>query len=284
MLVTFGYPASRRGSADASAPCVESMRVPLTSAVMPGRMLMLSGSMETMEPVVLMLTFSTSPLPVTGTPVSRFSVFTVALGSSVRDAPAAVSSTVSFWSVPAATRSVESGVLLTTFSRLPDREKFAPRGPSRLMLSSPRPVGVRSRMYAPERTDVFLMEVVPSARRDRYCPLRLSTSRLFASTLRRITLSSPVSLSPDPATMMSPSTRTFSSVTAPSSKPPLTYRFPAIVVLRNVVAALEIVTLPNTSPNSYVPGSCMRLPKARSSSRAMAPREMFASGRNVPSG
>ena len=97
-----------------------------------------------MEPAVLMLTFSTSPLPVTGTPVSRFSVLTMALGSRIKEESTAASSTVRFWRVPEAIRRDDSGVLFVTFSRLPDSENSFMGEPSSVIFSSPRPVGVLS--------------------------------------------------------------------------------------------------------------------------------------------
>ena len=102
--------------------------------------------------------------------------------------------------------------------------------------------------------------------------------------MRRITLSSPASLTPPPLTTISPSTFTFSSTTSPSSTPAVTYRFPATTVSFRVTPEDVIVTLPQTSPNVVVPGLLTGVPTAFRRITAASPRVMLFCGRKVPSG
>ena len=88
---------------------------------MPGRMLMSSGSISTVEPVVFTTRFSTSPPPVTAVPVSRFRAFTVPLASTSSLAAAPFSSMFMVSTVPEATLMLAAGVLLVTVSTLPVR-------------------------------------------------------------------------------------------------------------------------------------------------------------------
>ena len=67
---------------------------------MPGRMKMLSGSMVAVDPAALTFIWLTSPLPVTGVPVSRFRIFTEVSLAMLSEEPVARSSTVSVLVTP----------------------------------------------------------------------------------------------------------------------------------------------------------------------------------------
>ena len=96
-------------------------------------------------------------------------------------------------------------------------------------------------------------------------------------------LSSPPSLRPPPLTMISPSTRTFSRVTLPSSTPAVMYRLPPTTVLRRVTPDSVMVTLPQVEPSSCTPASCTGVPMARVIRMAASPRVMGFLGRKLPS-
>ena len=194
------------------------MTVPAMFAVRPGRIVMPSGTIAVLEPAVLTFNWSTSPSPVTGVPVSSVRFRTTESLSIIRREPTASSSTVSLSTEAEATCSVEAGALFETVSRFPASVKLAP--PSREMSSRPMPELVRSRMKASLRRETSPMRVSPSARRETYCPLMLSTFSESARVLNSTTLS-PDWASPLPATTISPSTRTLSSSTPFRSRPPL---------------------------------------------------------------
>ncbi|KAF5048682.1 hypothetical protein DSECCO2_447560 [anaerobic digester metagenome] len=98
---------------------------------------MVSGSTVEVVPAVFTFILSTSPLPVTLVPVSRFSVSTTAPVRTETVDPLAASSTVREWTEPLATVTVELGETVTTSFRFPATESVVPASPSTLMLVKP---------------------------------------------------------------------------------------------------------------------------------------------------
>ncbi|KAF5048681.1 hypothetical protein DSECCO2_447550 [anaerobic digester metagenome] len=131
--------------------------------------------------------------------------------------------------------------------------------------------------------EVLPILVLPSARIETTLLAKLSKMRVGAVTPRRITLFLPFSLSPAPQTTILPSTFTFSSVTSPRPRPPVIYRFPAMVVSRSVTPEVEIVTLPYTPPSVCVPDLLTGVPMAFTRRTAICPRVMLCLGLKDPS-